>query len=220
MAGTRAATSQKKPPRSRVPSLRWEREAWREGAATVAGVDEVGVGPLAGPVTAAAALLTADDRRPWFRRVRDSKLLTAAAREELAAEIEASIPFAIGWATSGEVDTHGIVEARRLSVLRAIAALPRTPDLVISDALALPLPRVRAEPKADARSVSVAAASIVAKVARDQRMAELCERFPGYGFCRNKGYSTAGHRAAIERRGPCAAHRLSWAPFAQGRLGL
>ena len=96
MAGARTATSRKKQPRSRTPSLRWEREAWREGAAAVAGVDEVGVGPLAGPVTAAAVLLAPGDRRPWFRRVRDSKMLTAAAREELAAEIEASIPFGNG----------------------------------------------------------------------------------------------------------------------------
>ena len=178
------------------------------------------MGPLAGPVTAAAVLLAPGDRRPWFRRVRDSKMLTAAAREVLAAEIEASIPFGIGWATSAEVDSRGIVEARRLSVLRAIEALPSAPELVISDALALPLPRVRVEPKADARSVSVAAASIVAKVARDRWMTELCERIPGYSFCKNKGYSTAEHRRAIERRGPCEAHRISWAPFAQGRLEL
>ena len=220
MAGARRASTRKKQPRSRVPSLRWERVAWREGAATVAGVDEVGVGPLAGPVTAAAVLLAPDDKRKWFRRVRDSKMLTAGAREELAAEIEASIPFGVGWATSAEVDSRGIVAARRLSVLRAIEALPCEPGLVISDALALPLPRVRVEPKADARSVSVAAASIVAKVARDHWMTELCERIPGYGFCQNKGYYTAEHRAAIERRGPCEAHRVSWAPFAQGRLEL
>ncbi len=220
MAGARSAATRKKQPRSRIPSLQWEREAWREGAATVAGVDEVGVGPLAGPVTAAAVLLAPDDKRKWFRRVRDSKMLTAAAREELAAEIEASIPFGVGWATSAEVDSRGIVEARRLSVLRAIEALPCEPGLVISDALPLPLPRVRVEPKADARSVSVAAASIVAKVARDRWMTELCERIPGYGFCQNKGYYTPEHRAAIERRGPCEAHRVSWAPFAQGRLEL
>ncbi len=222
MAGTRAATppERKRQTRSRTPSLRWEREAWRDGAATVAGVDEVGVGPLAGPVTAAVVLLTPDDRRPWFRRVRDSKMLTAAARDELAAEIEESIPFGIGWATSGEVDRLGIMQARRLSVLRALEALPHEPAFVISDALPLPLPRVRVEPKADARSVSVAAASIVAKVARDRWMEALCERHPGYGFCQNKGYSTAGHRLAIERRGPCEAHRLSWAPFAQARLDL
>lgn len=220
MARRNGAKPRKKQPRSRIPSLRWEREAWREGAATVAGVDEVGVGPLAGPVTAAAVLLAPGDKRPWFRRVRDSKVLTAAAREELAAEIEASIAYGIGWATSAEVDSRGIVEARRLSVLRAIEALPCEPDLVISDALPLPLPHVRVEPKADARSVSVAAASIVAKVARDRWMAELCERFPGYGFCKNKGYYTERHRAAIDRRGPCEAHRVSWAPFAQGKLDL
>ena len=215
-----ASRAPKKPPRSRVPSLRWEREAWGEGAALVAGVDEVGVGPLAGPVTAAAVLIAPHDRRAWFRRVRDSKALTAPAREDLAAEIAASIACGLGWATSAEVDRRGIVEARRLSVLRAIEALPCSPDAVISDALALPLPNVRAEPKADARSVSVAAASIVAKVARDRWMAELCERIPGYGFCRNKGYATPGHRRAIDRRGPCEAHRLSWAPFVQHRLPL
>lgn len=207
-----------RPRRGPVPSLRWEREAWRAGAALVAGVDEVGVGPLAGPVTAAAVLLVPRERRPWFRRVRDSKTLPAAAREELAAEIEASIPHGVGWATSGEVDRRGIAEARRLAAMRAIEALPRAPDAVISDALALPLPCVRAEPKADARSVSVAAASIVAKVARDRWMAELCARIPGYGFCRNKGYATPAHLLAIGRRGPCEAHRLSWAPFAQPRL--
>ena len=203
-----------------APSLRWEREAWRDGAALVAGVDEVGVGPLAGPVTAAAVLLGPRDRRGWFRRVRDSKALPAAARAELAAEIEASIAHGVGWATNAEVDRCGIVEARRLAAMRAIGALPRAPDAVISDALALPLPRVRAEAKADARSVAVAAASIVAKVARDRWMAELCARLPGYGFCRNKGYATPAHRRAIERRGPCEAHRLSWAPFARGRPGL
>ena len=178
------------------------------------------MGPLAGPVTAAAVLLAPDDKRKWFRRGRASKRRREPAREELAAEIEASIPFGVGWATSAEVDSRGIVAARRLSVLRAIEALPCTPGLVISDALPLPLPRVRVEPKADARSVSVAAASIVAKVARDRWMTELCERIPGYGFCQNKGYYTPEHRAAIERRGPCEAHRVSWAPFAQGRLEL
>ena len=178
----------------------------------------VGVGPLAGPVTAAAVLLAPRDRRPWFRNVRDSKALPAAAREELAAEIEASIAHGVGWATNAEVDRRGIAEARRLAAMRAIEALPRAPDAVISDALALPLPCVRAEPKADARSVAVAAASIVAKVARDRWMAELCADIPGYGFCRNKGYATPAHLRAIGRRGPCEAHRLSWAPFAQPRL--
>lgn len=221
MARGKADRPPQKPPRSLVPSLRWEREAWREGAATVAGVDEVGVGPLAGPVTSAAVMLTPNDRRKWFRRVRDSKMLTAPVREELAAEIEASIPFGVGWATSEEIDRIGIMAARRVSVLRAVDKLPCVPDLVISDALQLPLlPRVRAEVKADARSVSVAAASIVAKVARDQWMRELCERIPGYGFCQNKGYSTPQHRDAIDRRGPCTAHRVSWAPFAQLRFEL
>jgi len=216
----RKIAARKKQPSGPIPSLRWEQEAWRDGAATVAGVDEVGVGPLAGPVTAAAVMLGPEDAQPWFQRVRDSKMLKAATREELASEIQESIPSGIGWATSAEVDSKGILEARRLSVLRAIEALPCRPDAIISDALPLPLPRVRVEPKADVHSVSVAAASIVAKVARDRWMTELCERLPGYGFCRNKGYYTADHRTAIDRRGPCEAHRVSWAPFAQGKLEL
>ena len=175
---------------------------------------------MAGPVTAAAVLLTSGQRRGWFGKVRDSKVLTARRREELAEEIEGSIPCAVGWASGEEVDRVGIVAARRLSILRALEGLPCEVDFVISDALALPLPKVRVEPKADSRSVTVAAASIVAKVARDAWMTDLCERIPGYGFCRNKGYATPQHQRAIERRGPCEAHRLSWAPFNQGRLGL
>ena len=186
----------------------------------MAGVDEVGVGPLAGPVTSAAVMLRSHDQEQWFRHVRDSKVLSTAIREDLAAQIEGTVPYGIGWATSDEVDRIGIVAARRISVLRALEKLPHTPDAIISDALKLPLPCVRVEVRADARSVSVAAASIVAKVARDHWMTELCQRIPGYGFCKNKGYSTPQHRRSINQRGPCEAHRLSWAPFAQFAFDL
>ena len=216
----RAAIAEPPPATAVVPTLAFERDAWSEGAVTVAGVDEVGVGPLAGPVTSAAVLLTPDDRLDWFADVRDSKVLTAAAREELDAIIRVTVPFGLGWCSNEEIDRIGIMAARRQSVLRALDRLPRPADAVISDALQLPLPKVRAEVRADAQSVSVAAASIVAKVARDRLMTELCERIPGYGFCQNKGYSTPGHRRAIERRGPSEAHRVSWAPFAQYTLDL
>ena len=202
-----------------VPSLRFERQAWRSGAAWVGGVDEVGVGPLAGPVAAGVVALNPGRRLPWFGKVRDSKVVPQAMREVLAAQIMASVPFAIGWASAEEIDRIGILPARRLCMLRAIEQLAIQPQTILSDALDLPLPDVRAIIKADARCVSVAAASIVAKVARDAVMVELCERYPGYGFCHNKGYPTPEHRAAIQKRGPCEVHRKSYGPVAQKSFG-
>ncbi len=201
-----------------APTLELEEVAWSEGYTWVIGTDEVGVGSWAGPVAAAAVALGRDVRFPWMEQVRDSKTLTATRREMLAKEIEATVPCAVGWASAEEVDEHGIVAARRLAVIRAVErlGLPRT--RVISDALALPLPDVVALVDADARCVSVAAASVVAKVARDALMHELCSRYPGYAFCRNKGYGTPEHRRALHRRGPSPVHRHSYAPVAQ--LGL
>ncbi|MCE7929241.1 MAG: ribonuclease HII [Dehalococcoidia bacterium] len=203
-----------------APTLRFEREAWRKGIHLVAGVDEAGVGPLAGPVTAAAVALTGNRRLGWFGQVRDSKLLPGTERERLAAEIRRSVPFAIGWATHEEIDRLGILPARRLCMLRAIEQLPERPGHVISDALDLPLPGVRPVIKGDMLSVAVAAASVIAKVARDALMDELCEEYPGYGFCRNKGYPTPEHRRLLAARGPCAIHRRSYAPVAQWTLPL
>ncbi|WP_322795387.1 ribonuclease HII [Tepidiforma sp.] len=198
-----------------VPSLRFEREAWRCGAAWVAGVDEVGVGPLAGPVTAGVVALPRGRRFAWYAEVRDSKVLSEAARERLAAQVQASVPWAVGWASVEEIDRLGILPARRLCMLRAFEALGVRPDAVISDALDLPLPNVRAVIDGDALSVAVAAASIVAKVARDAAMVELCARYPGYGFCRHKGYPTPEHRQRLARLGPSPVHRKSYAPVAQ-----
>lgn len=198
-----------------VPSLRFEREAWRAGAAWVAGVDEVGVGPLAGPVTAGVVALPRGRRFAWYAEVRDSKVLSEAARVRLAAQVQASVPWAVGWASVEEIDRLGILPARRLCMLRAFEALGVRPDAVISDALDLPLPNVRAVVDGDALSVAVAAASIVAKVARDAAMVELCARYPGYGFCRHKGYPTPEHRQRLARLGPSAVHRKSYAPVAQ-----
>ena len=201
-----------------VPSLRFEREAWNAGAEWVAGVDEVGVGPLAGPVAAAAVALPRGRRLAWYREVRDSKLLSEPARERLAARIRASVPWAIGWASVEEIDRIGILPARRLCMLRAFEQLAVRPGAIISDALDLPLPNVRPVIDGDALSVAVAAASILAKVARDAVMVELCARYPGYGFCRNKGYPTPEHRERLAARGPSPVHRRSYAPVAQFAL--
>jgi ribonuclease HII len=186
----------------------------------VAGVDEVGAGPLAGPVAAGAVMLREDQWFPWYDDVRDSKVLTAGQREELAALIRASVPFAIGWADNDEIDRINILQARRVAMVRALEQLPERPGAVISDALQLPIEGVRPVIKADAQCVAVAAASIVAKVARDALMVEMCAIYHGYAFCRNKGYATPTHKRALELRGPCAIHRHSWAPIAQLTLGL
>jgi ribonuclease HII len=200
--------------RTPVPSLRFEREAWRDGAQWVAGVDEVGCGPLAGPVAAAVVALPAGRRFAWYSKVRDSKVLSEPIRDALAPRIRASVPYAIGWASHEEIDRIGILSARRLCMLRAFEQLSIKPDAIISDALDLPLPNVGGVIAGDALSVAVASASIVAKVARDALMVELCDRYPGYNFCQNKGYPTPEHKRLLARRGPCAIHRHSYAPVA------
>jgi ribonuclease HII len=198
-----------------IPSLKFEREAWRAGAQWVAGVDEVGVGPLAGCVTAACVALPPKRRFKWYKLVRDSKVVPERTRVELAAQIQASVPFAIGWATPEEIDRVNIYQARKLCMVRAFEQLGVEPDAIISDALPLPLPNVRPVIDGDALSVAVAAASIVAKVARDAYMTEMCARYPGYAFCRNKGYPTPEHKRLLVERGPCEIHRRSFAPVAQ-----
>jgi ribonuclease HII len=145
-------------------------------------------------------------------------VLTAAEREAVAPKIRDSVPWAIGWATHEEIDRIGILPARRLCMLRAFEQLAVKPDGIVSDALDLPLPNVDAVIHGDALSVSVAAASIVAKVARDALMSELCDVYPGYGFCHNKGYGTPDHKKAIRELGPCEIHRKTWAPIAQFAL--
>ncbi len=198
-----------------IPSLKFEREAWRSGALWVAGIDEVGVGPLAGPVTAAVVVLPKGRRFRWYSQVRDSKVTSEATRLILSAQIRRDVSFAIGWASHEEIDQIGILPARRLCMLRALEELDVRPDHIISDALDLPVEGVRPIIDADALSVAVAAASIVAKVERDALMVEYCERYSGYSFCRNKGYPTPEHKRLLQKRGPCEIHRRSYAPVAQ-----
>jgi len=197
------------------PSLRFEKEAWNAGAFWVAGVDEVGVGPLAGPVAAGVVALPQGKRFRWYSQVRDSKVLPEKMRDELSEKIRASVPFAVGWASVDEIDRIGILPARRLCMLRAFEKLSVKPDAVISDALDLPLPNVRPVIDGDALSIAVGAASIVAKVERDALMQRLCEQYPGYNLCQNKGYPTPEHKRLLQQRGPCPIHRKSYAPVAQ-----
>jgi ribonuclease HII len=201
-----------------IPSLKFEREAWRAGAHWVAGVDEVGVGPLAGPVTAGVVALPPRRRFKWYKFVRDSKVLSAKVRDELAVEIKASVPWALGWASHEEIDRINIYQARKLCMVRAFHAMNVEVDAIISDALDLPLPNVRPVIDGDALSIAVGAASIVAKVARDALMVEMCDRYPGYGFCHNKGYPTPEHKQLLIALGPCEIHRRSFAPVAQFAL--
>ena len=201
-----------------IPSLKFEREAWKAGALWVGGVDEVGVGPLAGPVAAGAVALPARKRFRWYDRVRDSKVLSESNRDELDIEIRASVPFGIGWASHEEIDRIGILPARRLCMLRAIEQMSVRPEAIISDALDLPLVGVRPVINGDALSIAVGAASIIAKVARDALMVEMCAQYHGYGFCRHKGYPTPEHKMLLQQRGPCPIHRRSFAPVAQFNL--
>ncbi len=202
------------------PSLKFERQAWKAGAHWVAGVDEVGVGPLAGPVTAGMVVLPQGRRFKWYRWVNDSKVLPEHVRDELAIEIKASVPWALGWAGHLEIDRINIYQARKLCMVRAYEALLVLPDAIISDALPLPLPNVRPVIHGDALSIAVGAASIIAKVARDALMVEMCDAYPGYGFCHNKGYPTPEHKRLLVELGPCQIHRRSFAPVAQFSLPL
>lgn len=203
----------------RSAPYRYEGQAWRGGLARVAGVDEAGRGPLAGPVVAAAVVVTPEHR---VRGVADSKLLTPERREELFTAIHARA-LAVGVAIVDHltIDRVNILQATRLAMLEALRQLAVTPDLVITDFVALP--DVPCPQKnlvgGDTRCASVAAASIIAKVTRDRIMVELDKEFPEYGFAQHKGYATPDHLAALDRHGPCPVHRRSFAGvWRQGEL--
>lgn len=204
---------------TRAPTWHAERAFWREGLARVAGVDEVGRGPLAGPVVAGAVVLTTSRAR-WMRALRDSKVLCAAAREDLAAEVRAHADWGLGIASSHVIDQLGIVQATQFAMRQAVLALGEPPDALIvdgRDVLAGSTPQ-RAIIDGDALCISIAAASIVAKVARDAMMCAWDAEVPGYGFAAHKGYATAEHRAALGRLGPSTLHRLTWAPVRAAAL--
>ena len=194
----------------------FESWAWRAGWRLVAGCDEAGRGALLGPLYAAAVIL---DSATTIRGIDDSKKLTPACREELAIEIRAK---AIAWQvvaiTAKEVDALNVYEASRQGMLRALKALVPAPDYILTDAMPLrengadfAIPH-RSIIHGDARSVSIAAASILAKVARDEHLVKLHGLYPQYGLASNKGYGTPEHLEALTRFGPCCEHRKTYQP--------
>lgn len=197
----------------------YEAQAWRTGVAYIAGLDEAGRGPLAGPVVAAAVVIARDRR---IRRLADSKLLTPERRDELFALIhERAVGIGVGLVDHETIDRVNILEATRLAMRAALNQLPIAPDLVITDFVKLPglVCRQRNLVDGDARCASVAAASIIAKVTRDRIMLEVDRQFPEYGFARHKGYGTPEHLAALDRLGPCPLHRKSFITlWKQGEL--
>ncbi len=205
-----------------LPDLIQEGLWWSQGLARVAGIDEAGRGPWAGPVVAGAVVLPPD---PAVARalagVRDSKQLSPRQRERFFAVIQsAAVCWAAGVVPSDEIDRLGILPATRLAMRQAIDALDAlgdAPQALLVDAVrlpAIPLPQ-RSLIHGDALSLSIAAASIVAKVTRDRLMVELDAQYPGYGFVRHKGYGTPRHAQALNELGPCPIHRRSFAPVAR-----
>ncbi len=201
---------------ARMPGIwSFERMAWRAGYRLVAGVDEAGRGPLAGPVAAAAVILPADFDP---RGIADSKTLTAAQREEAFARIQLEAHcVGVGVIGADVIDRINILEASRLAMRVAVEDLGVTPELCLVDGLPLPFfPHLhKAIVKGDSLSVSIAAASIVAKVTRDRLMMDLDRQYPGYGFARHKGYATVEHLRALADLGACPEHRRSFRPCAQ-----
>lgn len=198
-----------------MPDFELEDLARGEGDAVVAGVDEAGRGPWAGPVVASAVILDAETLKPALRLgLDDSKRLSPGKRNELFELLAADAVIGVGRAEVAEIDAVNILEATMRAMARAVDALGRRPDLALIDGNRAPTLRckVRCVVGGDGKCLSIAAASIIAKVTRDRLMAELAERFPGYGWERNAGYGTAEHRDALERLGVSDQHRRSYAP--------
>ena len=206
-----------------MPDLSRESSLLRQGLKAVAGVDEAGRGPLAGPVVAAAVVLpvglTGDE--PWLQTLDDSKRLSARQREaafELINEHAAAV--SVVEESAAEIDRIGIGRAVIRAMLRAVRELTVVPDHLLLDYVPIKECPYSYETlvKGDARSYSIAAASIVAKVTRDRTMQQADSLYPGYGFARHKGYGTARHREQLARLGPCPLHRRSFAPLRQAAL--
>lgn len=194
------------------PTFEFETLLWERGMDIIAGVDEVGAGCLAGPVVTAAVVLP---RVVTIERLRDSKTLSPVQREKIALEIkEIAVAWAIGSATSQEIDEINIRQADFLAMRRALAGLNINYDAVLSDGFSIPgvTCHQQAIIKGDQKSKSIAAASIIAKVFRDALMVEYEKEFPGYGFAQHKGYGTAEHCLALKTLAPCPIHRFSYFP--------
>ena len=199
--------------------LRYETALWMGGVLRVAGVDEAGMSPLAGPVAAAAVVFAPGSRIPG---IDDSKKLDAGTREHLAVEIKATaVAWSVGYAEVEEIDAINIYWAGLLAMRRAVEGLATVPDHLLIDARRLREVQIpqQAIVKGDCKSLTIAAASILAKTARDALMCELDARHPGYGFARHKGYPVRAHLAALDRLGASPVHRRSFAPV-RALLGL
>lgn len=199
------------------PDFRLERSLWTQGCAWVAGVDEAGRGALAGPVVVAAVVLPEIDDLPYV----DSKTVSEPRREHLAQHVKrTALAWALGEATVAEVDALGPLQATHVAAHRALADLPRRPEGLVTDYLKLRFaeqdeaPLLLSPARADRLSLSVAAASLLAKTHRDARMRSAAVHWPVYGFDRHKGYGVAAHLRALREVGPCPVHRLSYAPVA------
>ena len=204
------------PPISLMPDLAFELEAWSSGYQFVAGIDEAGRGPLAGPVVAAAVVFH-DKSVPdtLIETLDDSKRLTAKRRDDLFDVIPLAADVSVGQADVAEIDEINILQATLLAMRRAAGGLGRRPDFALVDGnqppeLTCPCQTIV---KGDSRSLSIAAASIIAKVTRDRMMDRLAAKYPDYGWQTNRGYGTAEHRSAIERFGITPHHRTTFAPI-------
>ena len=198
-----------------APTYFEEARLLTEGFSMVAGVDEAGRGPLAGPVVAGVAVLPPNPEWDWVALVRDSKQIGHAQREYVYSRLRnEALGIATGAASHREIDELGIVPATRLAMMRAIGSLPLQPQFLLLDAISLPnleIPQ-KSIVHGDARCLSIAAASIVAKVTRDGIMQKQDSLYPGYGFTRHKGYATREHLQNLTTLGPCPIHRRSFAP--------
>lgn len=199
--------------------LAWERQLWEAGYAAIAGVDEVGRGALAGPLVSAAVILPLQhegviDAEPVWATIRDSKVLSARKRTSIASAIhDSGALISIAAVTCEEIDAMGITAANRTAMERAVLGLEVQADMLLIDALTIDLDTAQIGIiDGDAQSLSIAAASIVAKVYRDALMVELASEWPAYGFERHKGYGTIRHVEALRTGGPCPHHRRSFAP--------
>jgi ribonuclease HII len=198
--------------RRRGAPLTLERELWARGLELVAGVDEAGRGPLAGPVIAAAVIFRTEQR---VAGVTDSKQLTGAERDRLVVAIRRrALCVGVGAASPDEVDRLNILRTTHLAMRRAVSRLPIAPDHILVDGLPVPAlgPEHTAVVDGDARSFTIASASVVAKTVRDRLMRRLAARYPGYGWDTNVGYGTPEHVAALARHGPTPHHRRSFVP--------
>ena len=198
-----------------IPTFAEEEKLWAEGYRLIAGIDEVGRGPIAGPVVAAAVILPRASRPSWVYSLRDSKQLTPQRREHLFDCIRRdAVPFGVGVVSQETIDERGISAASKLAMRKAVEGIPTRPDFLLIDYVRLPKVRFpqRSITNGDGLSFSIAAASIVAKVTRDRLMVELDRQFPGYGLAQHKGYGTPQHMDLLQRLGPCPLHRRSFAP--------